>query len=175
MANITFTFTTSAGITFNAYASGKFSKVENGKTKNIKAAEYNDALVAYDAEQAAKNKPADNKTDTPKDGTDNKTEGTPKVKKHPTADTFLAKMPADTYIFERNNKGHIRIFKADGDKTAYAKLCPKKDGVNICPSKALREAQPDVKWEYHEGWASKYAYKAADWDEVATILNLEQA
>lgn len=181
MANITFTFTTSAGITFNAYASGKFAKVENGKTKNIKAAEYNDALVAYDAEQAAKNKPADNKTDTPKDdGTDNKTEGTPepktdtpKAKTHPTADAFLARIPKDTYIFRTNNKGHILISKADGDKTAYARIRPLKDGAWIFPGKELKATRED--WEYHKGWANEYALKVTNWDEVATVLNLEKA
>lgn len=174
-------FTNNAGITFQQYTSGKFAKVEpkaDGKSKTtpIKQAEYEAEKAAHEAWLATQN-PADNKDDGADkgEGTPEPKTETPKTKKHPTADAFLAKMPANTYVFERNNKGHIRIFKADGDKTAYAKLCPKKEGVNICPSKALREAQPEVAWEYHEGWASKYAYKAADWDEVATILNLDQA
>ena len=97
-----------------------------------------------------------------------------KERKHPTADAFLADIPKDKYIFKVNNKGHIRIFKTQDDlddgKSCYVKLNPLKDGVWVLPRKDLKAARPDIAWEEKEGWASKYAYKAADWNEVAEVL-----
>lgn len=90
-----------------------------------------------------------------------------KERKHPTADAFLAKIPA-TYIFRTNNKGHILISKADGDKTAYARIRPLKDGAYIFPGKTLKATRSD--WEFHEGWANEYALKVGDWAEVAEVL-----
>lgn len=96
-----------------------------------------------------------------------------KERKHPTADAFIAAAPS-TYIFTVNNKGHIRVFKTqddkDADKACYCKLNPLKDGVWVLPRKDLKAARPDIAWEEKEGWASKFAYKAADWTEVAEIL-----
>lgn len=94
-----------------------------------------------------------------------------KEKTHPTADKFLATIP-EGYIFKVNNKGHIRVFKSEDDKDGgcYCKLNPLKDGVWVLPRKDLKAARPDIAWEEKEGWSSKYAYKAKDWNEAKTII-----
>lgn len=90
-----------------------------------------------------------------------------KERKHPTADAFLAKIPTG-YIFRTNAKGHILISKAEGDKTAYARIRPLKDGAYIFPGKDLKATRSD--WEYHKGWANEYALKVETWDAIDKVL-----
>lgn len=141
--------------------------------ESIKTADFAPILEAYNAEQAQ------NEPDTPEapntQEESNTTEATAekKEKKHPTADAFLAKIPADTYVFRTNKKGHILISKKEGDLTAYARIRPLKDGAYIFPGKELRGTRSD--WEVHPGWANEYALKVKDWDEVAQVLNLTEA
>lgn len=147
---------------------------EAGKTHQLKGTEYETVKAYFENMQA----PTDNKgegTPEPKDDPkDDKGAPEPKtekkVKGHATADKFLALIPKDTYIFRTNNKGHILITKADGDKTAYARIRPLKDGAWVFPGKELKATRSD--WEYHKGWANEYALKVANWDEVAKVLNL---
>lgn len=142
------------------------------KTKPVSREIYEARLAAAQAAvPSTPAEPKDNPTDENK-GKDAPAE--PKTKKkakgHATADKFLALIPKDTYIFRTNNKGHILIIKADGDKTAYARIRPLKDGAWIFPGKELKATRED--WEYHKGWANEYALKVANWDEVAKVLNL---
>lgn len=146
-----------------------FARIVDGKTEVMPKADFMPIFEAYKAEQKALAEKAEPKA--PAEPTP--TEPTPaepaevKERKHPTADAFLAAMPT-TYIFRTNNKGHILISKAEGDKTAYARIRPLKDGAYIFPGKELKATRED--WEFHEGWANEYALKAKDWTEVAEVL-----
>jgi hypothetical protein len=154
----TFTYN-NATYTANDTFSTCFMTVGDTKTR-IKKAEFQAAQAEYELEQAMKNPTPDTpEQDAPAE--------TPKAKTHPTADAFLAKMPTG-YIFRTNAKGHILISKAEGDKTAYARIRPLKDGAWVFPGKELKATRTD--WEYHKGWANEYALKAADWDEIKNIV-----
>ena len=139
--------------------------------ESIKNADFAPILAAYQAEQAQVESDTPEDTSNTPDAPEETTEK--KEKKHPTADAFLAKIPADTYIFRTNKKGHILISKVEGDKTAYARIRPLKDGAYIFPGKELKATRSD--WEFHAGWANEYALKVKDWDEVAQVLNLTEA
>lgn len=147
--------------TFNnkAYTKSGTRYMEDGKL--IKKANYMaiaaEAQIEHDLAEAQKN-PAPVETDTPAEK---------KERKHPTADKFLESIP-ETYIFRTNAKGHILISKAEGDKTAYARIRPLKDGAYIFPGKELKATRND--WEFHKGWANEYALKVADWDAVDKVL-----
>lgn len=154
--------------TFNAkaYAHNGTRYTEDGKL--IKKADYTaiaaEAQIEFDLAQAQQN-PAHETPDTPEAPAEKK------EKTHPTADKFLTTIP-EGYIFKVNNKGHIRIFKSEEDKDGgcYCKLNPLKDGVWVLPRKDLKTARPDIAWEEKEGWSSKYAYKAKDWNEAQEII-----
>lgn len=164
----TFTYN-NATYTANDTFSTCFMTVGDTKTR-IKKAEFQAAQAEYELDQAMKNPTPDTpEQDAPAETPAAEKAETPKERKHPTADKFKATIP-EGYRFEVNNKGHIRIFKDDAAKTAYAKLVAKKDGVNICASKELRDTRSDLEWTYHEGWASKYVLKVADWDAVQKVL-----
>lgn len=146
-----------------------FARIVDGKTEQMPKVDFMPIFEAYQAEQKAiaeqtqeeapaEQMPAEQAPEAPAE----KKAGT-----HPTADAFLAKIPA-TYIFRTNKKGHILISKADGDKTAYARIRPLKDGAYIFPGKTLKATRSD--WEFHEGWANEYALKVGDWAEVAEVL-----
>ena len=115
------------------------------------------------AEQTKEERPADDTPDTPDAPAEEK-----KERKHPTADAFLANIPKDKYIFRTNAKGHILISKVEGDKTAYARIRPLKDGAWVFPGNELKATRSD--WEFHEGWANEYALKVSNWDGVAEVL-----
>lgn len=142
-------------------------KIEGETKTRIKKADFQTAQAEYDLEQAlqAEPNPAPETSDTPEAPAEKK------EKTHPTADKFLATIP-EGYIFKVNNKGHIRIFKSEEDKDGgcYCKLNPLKDGVWVLPRKDLKTARPDIAWEEKEGWSSKYAYKAKDWNEAQEII-----
>lgn len=168
---------------FKAFNQRILSYKDNGavnEVESISVADFKPILEAYEAERKAEAQTEQEQT-PPTEQTEQNTpepEQTTekKEKKHPTADSFLKAMPQDTYIFKVNAKGHIRIFKTeearDEGKACYCKLNPLKDGVWVLPRKDLYAARPDIAWEEKEGWASKYAYKASNWEEVAGILNL---
>lgn len=138
--------------------------VERMKKADFEAirAQYEESLKTQEDTNAEQNEPEAPVAEAPK-----------KERKHPTADAFLAAIPKDTYIFRTNAKGHILISKAEGDKTAYARIRPLKDGAYIFPGKELKATRSD--WEHHEGWANEYALKVANWDEVAEVLKLTPA
>lgn len=146
-----------------------FARIVDGKTEQMPKVDFMPIFEAYQTEQKAlaeqtqeeipaEQAPAEQAPEAPAEK---------KASTHPTADAFLAKIPA-TYIFRTNNKGHILISKADGDKTAYARIRPLKDGAYIFPGKTLKATRSD--WEFHEGWANEYALKVGDWTEVAEVL-----
>ena len=149
--------------TFNNKAYTKTSNptryMEDGKL--IKKANYMtiaaEAQIEFDLTQAQQN-PAPETPEAPAEK---------KERKHPTADKFLESIP-ETYIYRTNAKGHILISKAEGDKTAYARIRPLKNGAYIFPGKDLKATRSD--WEYHKGWANEYALKVADWDAVDKVL-----
>lgn len=147
-----------------------FARIVDGKKEMMPKADFMPIFEAYKVEQKALAEQAESEASAPVDpeptSAPEATEA-PKTRKHPTADAFLANIPA-TYIFRTNAKGHILISKAEGDKTAYARIRPLKDGAYIFPGKTLKATRSD--WEHHEGWANEYALKVANWDEVATVL-----
>lgn len=151
-----------------------FARIINGKAEQMPKVDFEPIFEAYKAEQKALAEKAEEAPaeETPAEPTP-EAPAEKKERKHPTADAFIAAAP-DTYIFRVNAKGHIRVFKTqddkDADKACYCKLNPLKDGVWVLPRKDLKAARPDIAWEEKEGWASKFAYKAADWTEVASIL-----
>lgn len=151
-----------------------FTRIVDGVEERMPKADFMPIYEAYTAEQKALAEQTKPEASAPADPEPTPTPEAPKTRKHPTADAFLADIPKDKYIFKVNAKGHIRIFKTqeacDNDKACYVKLNPLKDGVWVLPRKDLRAARADIAWEEKDGWASKYAYKAADWNEVATIL-----
>lgn len=151
-----------------------FARIVDGKTEQMPKVDFMPIFEAYQTEQKAL---AEQQEETPAPAPAEPTPEAPaekKERKHPTADAFLADIPKDKYIFKVNNKGHIRIFKTQDDlddgKSCYVKLNPLKDGVWVLPRKDLKAARPDIAWEEKDGWASRYAYKAADWNEVAEVL-----
>lgn len=133
---------------------------------NITKEDWLAAKKAYDDEVAASTPEAPAEEGTPEAHDDVPAEK--KAKTHPTADAFLKDIP-ETYIFRTNAKGHILISKAEGDKTAYARIRPLKDGAYIFPGKELKATRTD--WEFHKGWANEYALKVSNWDEVTAVLN----
>ena len=147
--------------TFNdkTYAHNGTRYTEDGKL--IKKADYTaiaiEAKTEFDLTQAQEN-PAPETSEEPAEK---------KERKHPTADKFLETIP-EGYIFRTNAKGHILISKAEGDKTAYARIRPLKDGAYIFPGKELKATRSD--WEYHQGWANEYALKVATWDAIDKVL-----
>ena len=146
-------------------------KEENGEKTRIKKADFLAAQAEYELEEALKK-------DTPEthDDPTPETPAEPKVKTHPTADTFRASIP-EGFIFKVNAKGHIRVFKSEDDKDGgcYCKLNPLKDGVWVLPRKDLKAARPDIAWEEKPGWSSPFAYKAKDWAEAQEIIFGEPA
>lgn len=151
----------SDNFTFNskAYVHNGTRYTEDGKL--IKKADYMaiaaEAQIEHDLAEAQKN-PEPAETEAPAEKKD---------RKHPTADKFLETIPAG-YIFKVNAKGHILISRAEGDKTAYARIRPLKDGAYIFPGKDLKATRSD--WEYHKGWANEYALKVATWDAIDKVL-----
>jgi len=147
-----------------------FARIVDGKTEQMPKVDFMPIFEAYQTEQKAlaeqtqEEIPAEQ---TPAEPTP-EAPAEKKERKHPTADAFLADIPKDKYIFRTNAKGHILISKVEGDKTAYARIRPLKDGAWVFPGKELKATRSD--WEHHEGWANEYALKVENWDGVAEVL-----
>ena len=72
------------------------------------------------------------------------------------------------YELVTNAKGHLYI--KESGKT-LAKVYTNRKGVTMMPRTDVVDTLPDKGWEYHPGWASKFALVLPDMAAVWAVLD----